>query len=117
MTDIGDGTYDLVISGSWVEGAQVNVAVGKTGYAFEPTFRPVTLHDVLDVTVAFGSVAADGSAGSAKTTTLTLTLDQVVPGLTAEDIKLSGGTGVASLTAGELTGNGDGTYSLVINSA
>ena len=63
-----------------------------------------------DIAVTLNSVTAVG--GNARTTTqLTLTFSQVIPGLTANDIDLSGVSGVVK---GTLTGSGP-TYTLDIS--
>lgn len=61
-----------------------------------------------DVDVAFESVTADG-ASNTTTTTLTLTFDKKVEGLSAADI-----TTESTVTKGALTDKGDGVYELAL---
>jgi len=69
---------------------------GKPSAKIGPIIIPVTLE----------SVKANGSP-TETTTTLTLTFDKVIPGLTADDITL---VGVDGIIKGSLTHNGNGAF-------
>lgn len=63
------------------------------------------------ISVAFGSLTANGSA-TETTTLFTLTFDKDIKGLTADDLTLTPGT--TGATKGALTSKGNGTYELAI---
>jgi formylglycine-generating enzyme required for sulfatase activity len=87
------------------------VSITKTGYDISPASREVTVSSSNPTPVAFNGLSADGTAGSVTTTKLTLSFDQDITGLTADDISLSPGT----LTKGDLTRTGTGVYELGIS--
>jgi len=98
--------YTLPISGL-AEGGSLSVAAAKSGYVINGSPRTVTIY--YKAPVLFSSVTANGS-DSQTTTQLTLTFSQAIPGLSANDITLSG---VSGLTKGNLSGTGP-TYTLPI---
>jgi hypothetical protein len=103
----GEGSsYTLGISDVTAAG-EISVIVNKSGYSIDPPSQPVRVHYPAAV---FQSVTADGKANEAATTALTLTFDKAVGGLTADDITLSG---VSGITKGELTGSGP-SYTLAV---
>ncbi len=112
LTAKGSGTYELAVSGI-TAGGEVTVAVSKTGYNISPSSKTVNVFYVPPATaVAFTSLTANGSATST-TTVLTLTFDQDVDGLSADDITLTAGeTGAVK---GALTSKGSGAYELELN--
>ena len=107
-------TYTLGIGG-FTAGGTLNVVVVKSGYNISGSSGTVTIYHytplpytpITDVTF---SVTADGSAKKT-TTQLTLTFSQAITGLTANDITLSGVSGVSK---GALSGSGT-TYTLKIS--
>jgi len=107
-------TYTLQISGFTASGT-LNVAVAKFGYTINGSPKQVSIFCYIppvDISVMLNSVTANGSS-SQTTTELTLTFDKAITGLSANDIILTGVTGV---TKGTL--NADitaGTYTLPIS--
>lgn len=61
LTSLGNGTYELAISGTWNEGTDITVALTKTGVVFTPDTHTVTLHTKLN-----NLVENKGSIGSAE---------------------------------------------------
>jgi hypothetical protein len=102
-------SYTLGISG-FTAGGTLTVAVAKAGYAISNASRTVTVYVYTPITVTFNSVTADGSA-TVKTTALTLNFSAAILGLSADDITLSGITGI---TKGVLSGSGP-SYTLPIS--
>ena len=103
----GPVTYTLPItmSGSITSASSsLSVSVAKSGYALYGSSKSVTVYPV-----TFNSITANGNE-TQTTTQLTLTFSQVIAGLTAADITLSGVSGV---TKGTLSGSGP-TYTLGI---
>jgi hypothetical protein len=109
LSKTGTGTYDLTVTGI-TAGGTVTVTVSKTGYTITPSGREVTvLYGDPGDQVAFSGVSAGGSP---TTTTLTLTFDQDIDGLSAGDITLTAGnTGAAK---GTLSKTGTGVYELTV---
>ncbi|GHT73763.1 hypothetical protein FACS1894124_2630 [Spirochaetia bacterium] len=110
----GIGVYELAVSGITADG-NVTVAVEKTGYTISPNSKtvPVFHYDDPDATVAaFTGLTADGSE-TATTTKLTLTFDQDITGLEADDITLDAGS--TGAIPGELTSIGTGEYELAVS--
>jgi hypothetical protein len=111
----GSGSsYTLPISG-FTSGGTLNVAVSKTGYTISGSPKTVTIYYYTsgggggDTAVTFSSLTANGSS-SQTTTQLTLTFDQAITGLSANDITLSG----VSVTKGTLSSSGT-SYTLGIS--
>jgi hypothetical protein len=103
----GDGpVYTLPISG-FSSGGTLEVSVAKSGYNISDSQKTVTIYVV---SVTLNSVIADGSS-SQPTTQLTLTFNQAIPGLSADDITLSG---VSGIEKGFLSGSGP-VYTLPIS--
>jgi hypothetical protein len=100
-------TYTLPISGFTADGT-LFVTVEKSGFAISGSPKTVTIYYVIAAT--FSDVTANGSA-TQTTTQLTLTFSQGIAGLTADDISLSGVSGVQK---GTLSGWGT-TYTLPIS--
>ena len=100
-------TYTLPISG-FTSGGDLHVFVDKSGFNISGSPNTVTIYYATNVT--FNSVSANGSA-TQTTTELTLTFSQAIAGLTANDITLSGVSGVQK---GTLSGAGP-TYTLPIS--
>lgn len=103
--------YTLDISG-FSSGGNLNVAVVKTGYIINESPKTVTVYvdNGSGISVTLNSVTANGS--SLQTTTqLTLTFGQEITGLSANDITLSGVSGV---TKGTLS-NTSAIYTLPIS--
>jgi hypothetical protein len=63
----------------------VTITLSKSGFAFVPDSMQTT---VFAKHVAILGAAADGVAGTTATSKITITLDQIVPGLSAADINL-----------------------------
>ena len=105
-------SYTLGIGGFTANGT-LSVTVAKSGYNISGSPKAITIYytppDTSPINVTF-SVTADGSA-TKTTTQLTLTFSQAVTGLTANDITLSG---VSGLSKGSLGGSGK-TYTLGIS--
>jgi len=98
-------TYTLPISG-FTEGGTLNVAVAKSGYTISGSPKTATIYFVFTLS----GVIANGHS-SQTTTQLTLTFNGAITGLSADDITLSGVTGV---NKGTLSGSGP-TYTLPIS--
>jgi len=122
VSDISKGTlsgsgptYTLEIDGFTATGT-LSVAVAKSGYNISGSPGTVTIYHYTPLPytpltdVTFNTVTADGSA-TKTTTQLTLTFSQAVTGLTANDITLSGVSGVSK---GTFSGSGP-TYTLKIS--
>jgi hypothetical protein len=101
-------TYTLPISGFTSSGT-LNVRVSKGGYAINSSQRSVDIFYSASVTLS--SVTANGSS-TQPTTQLTLTFSQAISGLNANDITLSGVSGVSKGTL--ISGTGS-TYILPID--
>jgi len=105
--------YTLEISG-FTAGGNLSVVVAKSGYNISGSPMTISILYIPPETpltdVSLNSVIADGSA-TKTTTQLTLTFSQAVTGLTANDITLSGVSGV---TKGVFSGSGP-TYTLKIS--
>jgi hypothetical protein len=105
--------YTLPISGFTV-GGTLNVAVTKPGYYYiSGSTRTTTIYysgGSGNTSVTFNRVTANGSS-SQTTTALTLTFSQAITELTADDITLSGVSGVQK---GSISGSGT-TYTLPIS--
>jgi len=96
-------TYTLLINVT-DKGGNLTVTVAKSGYAVSGSSKTVQIYRV----VTFNGVTADGSP---TTTQLTLTFDAAITNLNANDITLSGVSGVSK---GTLSGSGP-TYTLPIS--
>jgi hypothetical protein len=96
------GAYRLEVSGITKSG-EVTARVSKAGYAFSPDTQSAQVYGK-PVPAAFVSLAQidEGSAG---TKALALTFDQVIPGLSADDITLidTGNTGIRFRAGGIVT--------------
>jgi hypothetical protein len=79
----------------------VGVAVNKEG--IETAAKTVTVYKAGSADIAY-DVTADGTAGTATTTSLAFAFSADVAGLAAGDLAVTNGTGV--VTAGALTGSG-----------
>jgi len=104
--------YTLGISG-FTAGGTLNVAVSKTGYVISGFPKTATIYYYsapVDTPVTFSGASANGNS-TTTTTQLTLTFSQSITGLTANDITLSGVSGVIK---GTLSGSGP-TYYLSIS--
>jgi hypothetical protein len=98
-------TYTLEINGLSASGT-VYVKVEKLGFKFDGSPRPAQLY--YRVPVNFESVS-DNSIAGLTTTQLFLTFDREIPGLSENDITLTGGP--AGLQKGELSGpDGAGSF-------
>jgi hypothetical protein len=115
LSALGEGVYELEVSGDWDEGDQILLTPSQDGYRIEPSSRSVTLHADTRTPIALESVTADGTTGTATTTKITLTFDQNVSGLAAGDITLTPGAGADTITAGTLTSLGSGVYELEVS--
>jgi len=107
-------TYTMGISG-FTSGGTLSAAVVKSGYNISGSPKTVTIYysgggGDGNTTVTLDSVTANGSS-SQTTTSLTLTFSQAITSLSANDITLSGVSGV---TKGTLSGSGP-TYTLSIS--
>jgi hypothetical protein len=107
-------TYTLPISGFTATGT-LTVKVSKNGYNIGNVSKTVAVYYVQGPAtpqqVEFNSVTANGTADKTSTTALTLAFSQAIDGLTADDIELSGMSGV---TKGQLGRNGT-TYTLPVS--
>jgi uncharacterized repeat protein (TIGR02543 family) len=99
--------YTLDISG-FNTGGTLSVTVAKSGYDISGSPKTVTIYYAIPVT--FNNVTANGSA-SQTTTQLTLTFSQAITSLSADDISLSGVSGVIK---GTISGSGP-AYTLGIS--
>jgi hypothetical protein len=99
--DGATGKYTLAVSGISAPG-EITVTPVKQGYIFTPKSRPEQVHYVNPVTL--NSVSANGAANTTATTTLTLTFNKAVAGLTDSNITLNAGTTGAQ--KGTLSGSG-----------
>lgn len=52
LVALGNGKYELVISGTWNEGTIINVSLSKLGTVFTPASHEVVLHTKLDVSAS-----------------------------------------------------------------
>jgi hypothetical protein len=113
-TDGGEYYYVLPISGFTTSG-NLTVEVIKAGYAISGSPKTVTIYYVPPTPVEFVEVYTDGS--SAQTTTLlAFEFTQAIPGLSAEDITLSGVPGVRKGSLYYYGGNSsEGYYGLPIS--
>ena len=108
-TLIGTGpTYILMINNVTSTG-DLTVTVVKSGYNIINPSRTVRVY-AAPISVTFSNLTANGST-TQTTTELTLTFNQVITGLSANDITLSGVSGVVK---GTLSGAGP-TYTLSIS--
>ncbi|WP_162504584.1 hypothetical protein [Treponema endosymbiont of Eucomonympha sp.] len=102
------GAYRLAVSGITKSGT-VTAKAAKAGYAFSPDTQSAQVY-AKPVPAAFVSLAQidEGSAG---TKALALTFDQVIPGLSADDITITdtGNTGIR-LRAGGIVTQPGGRY-------
>lgn len=107
MSVTGSGkTYVLNISNVTAKtGESVYVTVQKTGYNIKTATRSVNLSGAA---IEFKNLTANGSS-TAQTTTLTITFDKAVPGLTAGDFTVTGAT------RGTLSGTGPVYYLTLTN--
>jgi uncharacterized protein YjdB len=97
----GSNPYTLAISGFTASGT-LSVSVAKAGYAISGGPKTVSIYYVAPtIEVTFNSVTADGSL-SQTSTQLALTFSAPIAGLTADDITLSGVSGVVK---GALSGS------------
>ena len=114
LTAKGGGVYELALNGI-TEGGQLIVTVSKKGYIISPPSQAVPVFYYAapgTEAVAFSGAAANGSA-TVTTTSLTLTFDKNISGLSASDITLTGSTGA---TKGALTKlSGTGVYELTVS--
>jgi len=101
-------TYTLGISG-FTSGGTLFVKVAKANYNISGDQKNATIYYMIPVT--FSDVSANGNTTTTTTTQLTLTFSQAITGLTANDITLSGVSGVVK---GTLSGSGP-TYILGIS--
>jgi len=96
----GSNPYTLPVSGFTSSGT-LSVAVAKSGYTINGSPKPVDIYfssgNSNNTTAALNSVTADGSL-TKPTTQLTLLFDREIPGFTANDITLSGVSGVSKGT-------------------
>jgi len=99
----GSNPYTLPISG-FTSNGNLRVVVSKLGYYIYNSTKTVNIYYG---PITLNSVIANGSS-TQTTTQLTLAFDKAVPGLTADDISLSGVSGVT----GELTGSNPYTMSI-----
>jgi len=118
--------YYLAVSGI-TSGGSVTVNVSKSGYDITGGPKTVTVYyytpPPLGIVVTFTDVKAniESHKGMEGTTKLTLTFDQDITGLSAEDITLSWPSGVHALTdigtveKRTLTKTGTGVYELAVN--
>ncbi|MDR1134690.1 MAG: GDSL-type esterase/lipase family protein [Clostridiales Family XIII bacterium] len=86
-----------------------NIHLNDTGYEAVSQWYFNALSAVYDGWRTFVSLEANGSADTATTTELTLTFSQAIPGLTADNISLSGGA-----AKGALSGSG-AVYKLAVS--
>lgn len=120
VSDTDDNTGGTVISGAtsktYVVGAAMEgnyVYVIVNGYnSSKATSAQTTAIAPAPVAVAFSSALADGAAGSATTTKVTLTFDKDITGLAASDITITAGS--TGSTKGALTRTGTGVYELTL---
>jgi len=103
---VSGSTYTLPIS-VFTTGGTLNVAVEKAGFTISGSPKTANIYYYA---VTFNSVTANGSS-TQTTTELTLTFSQSITGLTANDITLSGVSGVQK---GTLSGSGS-IYTLPIS--
>jgi hypothetical protein len=114
LRHVSGGTYQLSISGSWNEGAQVKVEVERTGYNITPSERSTKLHRVSDKPVEevdFIEADVDGNADSGTTKEITFIFDKEIPGLSADDVIVVAPNGIV-IEKGALIGSesADGRY-------
>ena len=105
--------YTLPISG-FTSGGQVTVSLSKSRFVFNPSARDVTIHYFsgdIPTPVTFVSVTANGASGSELTTQLTFTFNNAISGFNANDITI---TGVSGVSKGTLSGSGP-VYTLPIS--
>jgi hypothetical protein len=109
LTRVGIGSYTLGISGITVaNGADITVAVAKTGFTFTPASRSVAAN-VATTAVSFNSLSINGTSSSVTSTVLILDFSADVAGLSAADITVTGAT------KGTLARVGTGLYTLGIS--
>jgi hypothetical protein len=112
LSQSGTTTYILPVSGFTATGT-ATVTVNKSGYGFNPASQMVQVHYVPPVIQAeFLYLTANGTANMASTTHLTLTFNQSVAGLTANDITV---TGLSGLAKGTFAQSGTTTYLLSVS--
>jgi hypothetical protein len=114
LTRTGTGTYTLEIEGITSTGT-VTLSASKTGYTITGNPKQVTVFQYtppVDIAVAFTALSADGSE-IATTSAVTLTFDQDISGLSAEDILLN--PNETGALKGSLSKTGTGVYSLAIS--
>jgi hypothetical protein len=80
--------YTLPVSGISAAG-DVTVSVDKSGYRIAGSSQTVPVHAALPLPVTLISVTANGTAGIATTTQLTLTFDQSIAGLDLKSTRLN----------------------------
>jgi hypothetical protein len=109
LTPKGSGVYEVTLNSISAAGV-ITVGVSKSGYAFTPSSKTVTVYYVQPV--SFVSLTANGSS-TAATNKLTFTLDQNISGLTASDISLNAGS--TGTVKGSLGALGSGVYELGVS--
>lgn len=109
LTAKGGGLYELTLNGV-TTGGEVKISVSKAGYEITPDLKTVTVSPNGPAGIAFSDLTANGASLTFTTTKLTLTFDEAVTGLTAEDITLSEG-----ITKGMVTDKGYGVYELTVS--
>jgi hypothetical protein len=114
MARTGSGMYELALSGVNASG-EVSVSVVKTGYTISSSPKQVTVYyygggTLIDA--VFTGLSANGSA-TQTTTTLTLTFDKDITGLTAGDITFAPGT--TGAVKGTLIRTSAGMYELALS--
>jgi hypothetical protein len=113
LSRTGFGIYRLSVSGISAAGS-VSVGVSKGGYEFDPTSLSVPVYYAAPaVSVSFDSLSANGSAGTATTTKLTLNFDKDITGLGTGDISLS--PSITKTSLNKLAGTG--VYELIVDNS
>ena len=116
VTRTGQTAYTLTIGGVTKNGT-VSVDVSKSGYAVSG--GPLTANIYYAEPVSFTSLTANGSSGEITTSSLTLTFDKDVPGLTLGDIVVfdpgSTGAQIDLAPGAEIPRTGVGSYTVPVS--
>ena len=109
LTPLGGGVYDLNLDNVTNSGL-VTVSVNKQDYAFSPASRNV---NVYNTPAQFIAVSGNGTEYTT-TTSLTLTFDKAITGLTVNDISF--GTNITGAVKGTLSASSPpGAYTLTVS--
>jgi hypothetical protein len=90
LTKVTPGVYNLIISGTWIDDTVVNVHLTTSRHNITPHTRTVTLHTApIPLTYTSATVDTNSASGVSATSSIVLTFDKNITGLSIGDITLS----------------------------